>query len=1621
MASPSFSNSFANLGAGDPTATQNASTLSQIGVMPSQNIRSEFYNTSREYGPSMNSNERFMRLRGILKSDLNVPSKARLTSLNEVSEAEIIKSLGEVNQLIIQMPGVLIMEDDESDVAIYDLLFKNIFGLFSFNSKPINTQIGFFLKNLLISISSTSSTAVIELSRKIHDTLFDICNALLRFLQTGTAEKKALPDPISDLSISNSKALEISFSVIQAFLRSAISSHSLAILHDHALFIQVSSFVNSSWTYLKSITDCPQKDLTNIHLIFADICRVALSLSLRPQPFVRPTSQWLFYVYSLAIDGTLNSDIDLTAASLSLDLFNYVIKYGSASLAIENRTFTKIAKSDIAKSSNLITCVRALVRFLGTNDVEAKLQVFEGLSFDNFLHGKVEKLNLALAGHYHPVKQNEFNFAKNFRAPFISQSITSLESLRMYVEVHFVELSNFQKRWLIRKIGLSSCSCDDAFTCEECKKGLSAILQSRRFSLDYTTIFGSIFKWLDVYPHGIISHETITALRRVLTSFDLSLGITAQETFGKWLSRCIRSMNRPLRIATASLLPYLITSEERFQSIFSILADIKSSEGQYVSEAVIHAWGHLGKVVEGERLNLILMCLIEFLSSENTYLTSSSFCQLQAIAKSRGITCLELMSPFWPTISVSVAKRHTSHFQFMENFADLLNIYPNDFFSQTHRYTVPFMVLTRRKVVLEKIAMALGWQIEKLLIHDISKIVAVLLVHESSDIGAFVMQSLIEVHQPFKNVNLQQIINTNRLDIAFEVLKLHDPDDREKSRRISKVFQFLETLLYPKSKKKMARMLPGEYFFDINILGVVAPFAVTIRGTGSTLHFTEKIQCLNGIAKLISCSGSSFSRSVPQICALLQAAMDSQELQLHVMIAWFEMMKIMNETDLERVMNLTFSVIIQKWESMTSDARRQAHDLLKYLFSDKRDHMTRIIQTKGVPYLSGLLPGLADIYENVCSLQRPQFSPMGQLRLLLKRGQDDNIYIVRQAVEEISEFLKKEQDSVKQALASDISHPVISSLFRTLLNIPNKFQNTHSDISNLCTQCIGFLGAVDPLKVDVTDRIPRFIVVHNFDDARESIKFVLHFVEHHLLKGFEASTKPYYQSFLAFGIQEYLKFCNFQLNTITVSPQAELWNKLSDQSKNMLYPLLSSQYKVSRSTPIAEVEYPIFSVNISHSKWLQSFTMDLLGKVKGSNATQIFRLCRKIIKDQDSSLFNFVAPYVTLHVVLSGTALDRENILNEILNVLSTDLGGEHEDNVLLDNLKRSYGIVFSIVDYFNQALRARQDYVAIERKQLERERIKKSSKSSFHVPVEEKDSNVEIVETFLKRIPADLMAKRSFECKSYSRSLMYWEQHLTDTTSANSREKIYSHMMEIYASINDPDSLVGCSTNFSLRSVPNMILQYESTGKWDEALECHDYLAKSSEWDLDISYDRFRCIKDSGRYETLLAGLDSLSLKQSELTNGLQCLGIEAAWLVGDFSKLESWLNPITVGHPIAGAFEVNVGRAIMALKESKSDEIEVYIDKARRSVSKILEAAPVTSLMQTHEAMVRLHGLTDLESIAGLANERQLHTRFSEVPANPGTLSRVLNERLEILGTNYDAKRYLLALRRSAIRATQ
>lgn len=150
---------------------------------------------------------------------------------------------------------------------------------------------------------------------------------------------------------------------------------------------------------------------------------------------------------------------------------------------------------------------------------------------------------------------------------------------------------------------------------------------------------------------------------------------------------------------------------------------------------------------------------------------------------------------------------------------------------------------------------------------------------------------------------------------------------------------------------------------------------------------------------------------------------------------------------------------------------------------------------------------------------------------------------------------------------------------------------------------------------------------------------------------------------------------------------------------------------------------------------------------------------------------------------------------------------------------------------------------------------------------------------------------------------------------------------------------------------------------------------------------------------------------QQSKATTAISLpFAAEAAWITGKWTKLKKFINMRTGS--IVGDFNIGIGSALLALLDGHNDDFLERLDALRRNVAKSLSATNTMSLQACHDAMLRLHVLTEVELISGVGSGQEIDLQ---------TLMMTLGLRLDILGAFLSDKQYLLGVRRATMQLTR
>jgi len=225
-----------------------------------------------------------------------------------------------------------------------------------------------------------------------------------------------------------------------------------------------------------------------------------------------------------------------------------------------------------------------------------------------------------------------------------------------------------------------------------------------------------------------------------------------------------------------------------------------------------------------------------------------------------------------------------------------------------------------------------------------------------------------------------------------------------------------------------------------------------------------------------------------------------------------------------------------------------------------------------------------------------------------------------------------------------------------------KFNTSSDSITLLSARCLGLIGCLDPNRVETVKEKKDILVLSNFDRTEEIVEFVLFFLQHVLVDAFLSASNTRAQGFLAYAMQGLLRISNLQSvvsqrsYNVQGDEKYQRWMELPEGIRNTLTPFLTSTYTVTIVAKNPEIEYPLFSPDMTHSEWLRTLVQDLLSIQKDDNAKLVFAFCSRVVKGQDISISSFLLPFAVLYRIVGGTTQEQQDIQLELIKVLSHPL-----------------------------------------------------------------------------------------------------------------------------------------------------------------------------------------------------------------------------------------------------------------------------------------------------------------------------------------------------------------------------
>lgn len=369
------------------------------------------------------------------------------------------------------------------------------------------------------------------------------------------------------------------------------------------------------------------------------------------------------------------------------------------------------------------------------------------------------------------------------------------------------------------------------------------------------------------------------------------------------------------------------------------------------------------------------------------------------------------------------------------------------------------------------------------------------------------------------------------------------------------------------------------------------------------------------------------------------------------------MISCLGEDEIGPMVDPTFAFIAQHWESFHHKLQLQTHETLSQLMRSHSDLVRDAVKT--IPSLASI-PVMSKFEEEIRRLKN-QMDIKHQFQAFSQRCQSENATVVIRALTELESYLVEHQQFLHEIAMHEQPDPVISQLIRSVLDACVLFHCSNNDVPILCARCMGLIGCLDPTRIEAVRDKKEILLLSNLGEAEESKDFVIFFLREVLVKAFLSATNPRSQGFLAWAMQEMLKYIEFNTKVmirprdIPFDADHYRWTVLPENVKNTLIPFLTSKYKITARNG-APCPYPIYRPGMLHRHWLRTLTFDLLNKGEGGNVGGIFEILTRIIRTQDVSISNFLLPFAALNIVVNGTESQQMETASEMLAILNQQL-----------------------------------------------------------------------------------------------------------------------------------------------------------------------------------------------------------------------------------------------------------------------------------------------------------------------------------------------------------------------------
>lgn len=582
--------------------------------------------------------------------------------------------------------------------------------------------------------------------------------------------------------------------------------------------------------------------------------------------------------------------------------------------------------------------------------------------------------------------------------------------------------------------------------------------------------------------------------------------------------------------------------------------------------------------------------------------------------------------------------------------------------------------------------------------------------------------------------------------------------------------------------------------------------------------------------------------------ASFQSTLGISELRLETLKAWRVFVNTLRYVDIGPFVGRTTGAIAANWSIFTPPERQVAVSIVRQIADNAAHHSAyrdEIVGFDSIPELKAVAKQMIEYRNN--------WSTTESINNLLGRTTSKNIAVATASMRELRDVLCGQQKAIIQLSRGDMFDPLVSQITRTLMLNATR-DGDCEEVKDLSYECIGIVGALDPDRILPLPERASVSLHSNFADHDESMEFALHLIRDLLVDAFRATNDTKHQSYLAYAIQELLRFCDFTTQVLSVkastlsSKTRARWATIPKDQHETLAPLLESRFRMNDQT-FKSVEKPVYPNTATYREWLQTWSYDLIGQImrfkesdRGAmDCRKIFGVFRGILKSQDVAVAHHILPYLVLTILLLGSTDQRKEICAEINTVLQDQVNSSSPATA--DKRMFSSQVIFDLMDHLSKWLRL--------------SRVSKPGTSTSTTSAStstDRSNHVKAVENVLSSIESELMANAALQSRAYARSLRSFEQRVyqlkrTQRLPDQDLQEYYERIHQIYAELDEPDGMEGISTFVIAPSLEHQIREHESTGRWTSAQSCWEVRLQQDPDDVSLHVGLLKCLRNLGHY----------------------------------------------------------------------------------------------------------------------------------------------------------------------------